>query len=235
MKIFDSVIQPIARFGVHSVIRATLDGTDIQQKPYTLILKLQRKTPNNACRAELGRFPLIINMHKTSLKFWMHLKSSPTESLHLKALQTQELNPEKSPLSQLVLRLTNRTNSTNTNQSQTSTASHLNITINQIIKQSKNTYLEHWDQETKTQSKLQFYRTLKSNYECVCVCVWHRERERERERERQYTDQVQAQWTQTSHRDGQTQKELLTQRAKSVCSLWDRRDRDRDALSPSLS
>ncbi len=130
-----------------------------------MIRKLQRKTPNNACRAELGRFPLIINMHKRSLKFWMHLKSSPTESLHFKALQTQELNPEKSPLSQLVLRLTNRTNSTNTNQSQTSTASHLNIKINQIIKQSKNTYLEHWDQETQTQSKLQFYRTLKSHYE----------------------------------------------------------------------
>ncbi len=72
----------------------------------------------------------------------------------------QELNPEKSPLSQLVLRLTNLTNSTNTNQSQTSTASHLNIKINQIIKQSKNTYLEHWDQETKTQSKLQLYRTI---------------------------------------------------------------------------
>ncbi len=130
-----------------------------------MILKLQRKTPNNACRAELGRFPLIINMHKRSLKFWMHLKSSPTESLHFKAIQTQELNPEKSPLSQLVLRLTNLTNSTNTNQSQTSTASHLNIKINQIIKQSKNTFLEHWDQETKTQSKLQLYRTIKSNYE----------------------------------------------------------------------
>ncbi len=28
--------------------------------------------------------------------------------------------------------------------------------FNQIIKQSKNTYLEHWDQETKTLSKLQF-------------------------------------------------------------------------------
>ncbi len=95
----------------------------------------------------------------------MHLKSSPTESLHFKAIQTQELNPEKSPLSQLVLRLINLTNSTNTNQSQTSTASHLNIKINQIIKQSKNTYLEHWDQETKTQSKLQLYRTIISNYE----------------------------------------------------------------------
>ncbi len=173
-KIFDSVIQPIALYGSEvwgplsdqSYTRWDRHPTEALHTEFCkIILKLQRKTPNNACRAELGRFPLIINMHKRSLKFWMHLKSSPTESLHFKALQTQELNPEKSPLSQLVLRLTNRTNSTNTNQSQTSTASHQNIKINQIIKQSKNTYLEHWDQETKTQSKLQFYRTLKSNYE----------------------------------------------------------------------
>ncbi len=51
------------------------------------------------------------------------------------------MNPEKSPPSQLVLRLTNLTNSTDTNQSQTSTASHLNIKINQIIKQYKNIYI----------------------------------------------------------------------------------------------
>ncbi len=33
-----------------------------------LILKLHRRTPNNACRAELGQFLLIINMQKRSLK-----------------------------------------------------------------------------------------------------------------------------------------------------------------------
>ncbi len=88
------------RFGVHSVDRHPTEA--LHTEFCKIILKLQRKTPNNACRAELGRFPLIINMHKRSLKFWMHLKSSPTESLHFKALQTQELNPEKSPLSQLV-------------------------------------------------------------------------------------------------------------------------------------
>ena len=173
-KIFDSVIQPIALYGSEvwgplsdqSYTRWDRHPTEALHTEFCkMILKLQRKTPNNACRAELGRFPLIINMQKRSLKFWMHLKSSPTESLHFKALQTQELNPEKSPLSQLVLRLTNQTNPTNTNQSQTSTASHTHIRTNQIIKQSKNTYLEHWDQETKTQSKLQFYRNLKSNYE----------------------------------------------------------------------
>ncbi len=129
------MIQPIALYGSEvwgplsdqSYTRWDRHPTEALHTEFCkIILKLQRKTPNNACRAELGRFPLIINMHKRSLKFWMHLKSSPTESLHFKALQTQELNPEKSPLSQLVLRLTNRTNSTNTNQSQTSTASHQN-------------------------------------------------------------------------------------------------------------
>ncbi len=168
--------------------------------------------------------------HKRSLKFWMHLKSSPTESLHFKALQTQELNPEKSPLSQLVLRLTNLTNSTNTNQSQTSTASHLNIKINQIIKQYKNTYLEHWDQETKTQSKLQLYWTIKSNYELKDYLQSVRDT-----KQRRILTKYRLSEAQTSHRDRQTQKELVTQRAKSVCSLWDKRDRDRDALSPSLS
>lgn len=45
----------------------------------------------------VGRFPLI-NMQKRPLILWMHLKLSPTDSLYFKALQTQELNPEKSPL-----------------------------------------------------------------------------------------------------------------------------------------
>ncbi len=99
------MIQPIALYGSEvwgplsdqSYTRWDRHPTEALHTEFCkIILKLQRKTPNNACRAELGRFPLIINMHKRSLKFWMHLKSSPTESLHFKALQTQELNPEKS-------------------------------------------------------------------------------------------------------------------------------------------
>ena len=64
------------------------------------ILQIQGKTPNNVCRAELGRFRLVINIKI------IHLKSSPIDTLQFKALQSQELNPEKSPLSQLVLKLT---------------------------------------------------------------------------------------------------------------------------------
>ncbi len=86
-KIFDSVIQPIALYG--SEVRGPLSDKSyrwyrqpteaLHTELRKMILKLQRKTPSNASRAEVGRFPLIINMHKRSLKFWMHLKSSPTE------------------------------------------------------------------------------------------------------------------------------------------------------------
>ena len=37
------------------------------------ILCVQRKTPNNACRAELGRYPLIIKIQKKAVKFYNHL------------------------------------------------------------------------------------------------------------------------------------------------------------------
>ncbi len=76
--------------------------------------------------------------------------------------------------------------------------------FNQIIKQSKNTYLEHWDQETKTLSKLQFYRTLKSNYELEDYLQSVRDTKQRRILNK-------SQWAQSSHRDQQTQNELVTQ------------------------
>ena len=124
-------------------------------------MNIQRKTPTNACRAELGRYPLIINIKKRSLKFWIHLKLSPQDTLQFEALETQELNPLKSPLSQLVMRLTNQPIA----PSQTSTAPQSKIRVNQIVQQTKKAYLEHWNNQTKTQNKLNCYRALNRNYE----------------------------------------------------------------------
>ena len=81
------------------------------------------------------------------------------------AFQTQELSPEKYPLSQLVLKLSRLTlTPTNTNQLQISTASQLPIRVNQIIKHIKNSYLDHWDKETQSQNKLNCYRALNREY-----------------------------------------------------------------------
>ncbi len=139
------------------------------------------------------------------------------------------MNPEKSPPSQLVLRLTNLTNSTDTNQSQTSTASHLNIKINQIIKQYKKyIYLEHWDQETKTQSKLQLYRTIKSKYELKEYIQSVKDTKQR---------QILTKYKLSEHRlaiETGRHKNSWLPREQRVCSLWDRRDRDRDTLPTSL-
>ena len=150
-KIFDSVVLPIALYGSEvwgplshrDYTRWDKHPTEVLHAEFCrMILNVQRKTPTNACRAELGRFPLIMNIEKRTLKFWMHLKSSPKTTLQFQALQSQELNPEKSPLCQLVQRLTTSLTPNNPN-SLTSTASQTPIRVNQIIKQRKNTYLEH--------------------------------------------------------------------------------------------
>ena len=171
-KIFDSVIQPIALYG--SEVWGPLthqDFTRWDKHPIEAlhaelcrsILNIQRKTPTNACRAELGRYPLIINIKKTTLTFWLHLKLSPQDTLSFQALQTQELNPQKSPFCQLVLRLTDQI-TPSTVQPQTSTAFQPLIRVNQIIKLTKDAYLEHWTNQTKTQNKLNHYLALNHEY-----------------------------------------------------------------------
>ena len=78
-----------------------------------ILLHVQRKTTNNACRAELGQYPQIIKTQKRAIKFWKHLKYSDPLSYHYQALQYQELSKDKSPLIQLVLGLSSQTCSTN--------------------------------------------------------------------------------------------------------------------------
>ena len=172
LKIFDSVIQPIALYGSevwgplshHSYTRWDKHPTESLHAEFCrYILHVHRKTPTNACRAELGRYPMIINIQKRALNFFNHLKSSPLDTFHSKALQTQELNPDKSPLCQLVLRLTSPTQ-THPNQSHTNTAFQTPIRVNQIITQCKETYLEHWEEETKSQSRLECYLALERDY-----------------------------------------------------------------------
>ncbi len=69
------------------------------------LLKVNRATPNNSCRAELGQYPLLINIQKRAIKFHQHLKCSDPSSYQAEALQWQEQKQQKSALLQLVLKL----------------------------------------------------------------------------------------------------------------------------------
>ncbi len=66
------------------------------------ILHVHRHTTNNACRAELGKYPLITKIQKRPIKFWKHLKLSDPQSYHYKALQYQEMSKESKPFLQLI-------------------------------------------------------------------------------------------------------------------------------------
>ena len=65
---------------------------------------------NNACRAELGLYPLVIKIQKIAVKFYNHLKGSDAHT---------EKNLEKSPFSQLVLELCSQTDPTEPQHSNT--------------------------------------------------------------------------------------------------------------------
>ena len=178
LKIFQSVIEPIALYG--SEVWGPLTKHDFgkwEKHPIEIlhaefckrILRVQRKTPNNACRAELGQYPLIINIEKRAIKFWKHLKMSDPKSYHYKALKSQEMNIEKSPLSQLVLMLNKPTSepprdTPNNNPPQDSDIIPQQIRPNQIMNQQKQKYENYWIETTKTQSKLNCYLALKRQY-----------------------------------------------------------------------
>ena len=171
LKIFKTVIESIVLYG--SEVWGPLAKPDFSkwekhptESLYTefckMILHVQRKTPNRAYRTELGQYPLLINIEKRAIKFWQHLNHSDPNSYHYKALKCQELSIEKSPLNQLVLRLTALT-SINTDQPQDNSAKTQEIRVNKIISQHKENYISYWIIQTQTQSKLNCYLAIKDN------------------------------------------------------------------------
>ncbi len=114
------------------------------------ILKVNRATPNNSCRAELGQYPLLINIQKRAVKFQQHLRCSDPSSYQTEALQWQEQNLQKSALLQLVLTL-------HPNQ-------HNTIRPNHITQLQKHNYITYWKDATTIQKKMELYLHLKRDY-----------------------------------------------------------------------
>jgi hypothetical protein len=103
------------------------------------ILSVKRKTPNNACRAELDRYPLIIKIQNRAIKLYNHLKGSNSQIFHNnKAITYRKMNLEKSPLSKLVLGLCSQTQTDPTVPQDSNTIRH-----NQIMRKLKDNYLTH--------------------------------------------------------------------------------------------
>ncbi len=142
LKIVESVIEPIALYGSEvwgPLTNPSQDLTKWEKHPIeTLhaelcknILHVHRHTTNNACRAELGKYPLITKIQKRAIKFWKHLKLSDPQSYHYKALQYQEMSKESKPFLQLIQSFSPDASLTSTD------ALNHNIRTNQITAQIK--------------------------------------------------------------------------------------------------
>ncbi len=91
LKLFKAVIEPIALYG-SEVWGPSIKFDFLNWEKHLIetlhldfckrILRVQRKTPNNGCRAELGQYPLLLNIQTRAIKFWKHLKTSdPTHTI----------------------------------------------------------------------------------------------------------------------------------------------------------
>ena len=114
LKILKAIIEPIALYG--SEIWGPLKTQDFskweKEEIETLhtqicksILKVNRATPNNSCRAELGQYPLLITIQKRAVKFYQHLKRSDPSSYQAEALRCQEQNRHRSAVTRAHTRL----------------------------------------------------------------------------------------------------------------------------------
>ncbi|XP_053549032.1 uncharacterized protein LOC128640586 [Bombina bombina] len=95
IKVFESTIVPILLYGCEVWGPTLTQNYREWDKTLTEIAHLQfckyalrvhRSAPNNGCRAELGRFPLLLPMQKRVYKFWCHLTNSDTSTLYHQAL-----------------------------------------------------------------------------------------------------------------------------------------------------
>ncbi len=163
LKIFQSVIEHIALYGSEvwgPLLNHEFEKWDLKPiealhaKFCKSILRVQRNTPNNVCRAELGQYPLLMRIEKRAITFWKHLKMSNPNSYHFKAPKNHEVNPERSPLIQIILKLQTQTNTTNNIQHQDTETSIHKIQPNQIIKAQQENDLTYWKETTEKQSKL---------------------------------------------------------------------------------
>lgn len=174
LKILKAIIEPVALYG--SEIWGPLKTQDFskweKEEIETLhtqicknILKVNRATPNNSCRAELGQYPLLISIQKRAVKFYQHLKRSDPSSYQAEALRCQEQTRPRSAHTQLMLKL--------------QPDQHSTIWPNQIITLQKQNYITYWKEATKLQKKMELYLHLKRDYkpaEYLSCVKEHRER-----------------------------------------------------------
>ena len=111
LKLFDSLVKPISIYGSEIwaldainwqkdidklMFQDSLPFEQLQNRFCKAILKVNSKCPNVSAKGELGRYPIIISIFVSMIKYWVHARQSDKNSLIYKAtscdLQNKVIN-----------------------------------------------------------------------------------------------------------------------------------------------
>ena len=135
------------------------------EKTHTFFCKntlgVNKQCPNVAARNELGRLPLQLAIETAIIKFWIHLQNLPDKNIAKQCLQLlKEMADEEQPgLMQKIKTMCNKYSSTPI----TLNENNEKVFISHIKQNIQNALTEHQLSLLKTNRKLSFYMTFKSD------------------------------------------------------------------------
>ena len=171
-KIFDSMISPILTY--NSEVWGAFVKSDFKSWDSSAIekshlqfckryLQVHNKTCNTACRAELVKFPMIIDMNKKNLNYLIdYLIGKDEDSIVKQALQISiDLHHNgKTSFYSNIMKMVEYYD-LNYDFSCNSLSDSI---VNRYIGIMKNKYVSYWNQTLQQLQKLSFYCTIKDDY-----------------------------------------------------------------------
>ena len=169
-KIFDTMISPILTYNCEvwgAYLKSDLSHWDKSpiEKAHLRFCKsylgVNKKATNDACRAELGRFPLKLNIDQKILNYILHLKAQPEDTIVHQAFRISKQLHSKGQNGFY-------TNVTNLLKQQNNIIDDIRTKndVNLYATKSRKTYVELWKNRLENSKKLEFYKTLKKEYNC---------------------------------------------------------------------
>jgi hypothetical protein len=174
MKISNGIISPILLYNSKVWGGYTCTNKDFHKWDQTptekahlkfckLYLGLHRKATNIASRGELGKFPLLIDIHKRLIKYIIHINSLPDSAFVKQAFQlSKELHVNNKPgfYSNVMKILKSFDQSFEANNLESLTHNH----INQHVTKMENKYSSFWKHKLANSPKLSFLSSIKSEF-----------------------------------------------------------------------
>ena len=185
-KLFDSIVKPIMLYGcqvwgqqiINHILKADFGQFDklpfeeLQNKLCKFSLGVGKYTSNLACRAELGRYPILISACSLAIKFWKNLLESPDKLSHCAYKEELKLNiAGQNNWAGFIKQILHRCNMDNIwVRQKVNRDENIQVKVRNALKsQYSNIFFDRLNMTTgttgKTGNKLRTYKLVKNEYE----------------------------------------------------------------------